>query len=48
MAPIPFRGKPAWPGHVPVIVKTIAALHNVTDEDAFRALRENARKVYRF
>jgi TatD DNase family protein len=48
MAPIPFRGKPAWPGHVPVIVKKMAALHNVTEEEAFRAVRENARKLYKF
>jgi Tat protein secretion system quality control protein TatD with DNase activity len=36
------------PGHVPVIVKKMAELHHVTEEEAFRAVRENATKVYNF
>lgn len=47
MAPVPFRGKPAWPGHIPIIVKKMAELHRVTDDEAFRVVRENARKIYR-
>jgi TatD DNase family protein len=48
MAPIPFRGKAAWPGHVPVIIKKMAELHGVGEEEAFRVLRENARRIYKF
>jgi TatD DNase family protein len=48
MAPIPFRGKAAWPGHIPVIIKKMAELHGVREEEAFAILRENARKIYKF
>lgn len=48
MAPIPFRGKPATPGHVPYIIKKIAELHKIPEEEAFRICRENCRKMYGF
>jgi TatD DNase family protein len=46
MAPIPFRGKTASPGHIPIIIKKMAELHEVSEAEAFRVLRENARKIY--
>ena len=48
MAPVPFRGKAATPGHIPYIIREIARLHKVTDEEAFRVLRENCRRMYGF
>ena len=48
MAPVPFRGKAAWPGHIPVIIKKVAELHNVSEEEAFTTIRENCRKIYHF
>jgi TatD DNase family protein len=48
MAPIPFRGKPAWPGHIPIIIKKMAELHNISEDEAFEAIRENGRRIYRF
>jgi TatD DNase family protein len=48
MAPIPFRGKAACPGHIPTIIRKMAELHNVPEEEAFTVLRENARRIYNF
>ena len=48
MAPVPHRGKAAWPGHIPIIIKKMAELHKVSEEEAFTTLRENARRIYKF
>lgn len=48
MAPVPFRGKPSNPGYIPIIIKKIAELHQVSEECAFTQLRENCRRVYNF
>jgi TatD DNase family protein len=48
MAPIPFRGKPAWPGHIPVIMKKVAELHKVSEDETSDVLRNNARRIYNF
>lgn len=48
MAPIPFRGKPAWPGHIPHIIKKMAEVHNISEDEAYPILRENCRRIYHF
>lgn len=48
MAPVPHRGSPAHPGHVPYIAAKIAEVKGVAVEDVFRAARENTRRVYGF
>ena len=48
MAPVPHRGEPAHPGHVPHIATKIAEVKGCTVEDVFRAARENTRRVYGF
>lgn len=46
LAPIPFRGKPAHPGHIPYIATKIAELKGIPVEALYQAARENTRKVY--
>jgi TatD DNase family protein len=46
LAPIPHRGKPAHPGHIPLIAAKIAELKGVAVEAVFAAARENTRRVY--
>ncbi|MDB5103601.1 MAG: hydrolase, TatD family protein [Fibrobacteres bacterium] len=46
LAPIPFRGKPAHPGHIPFIARKIAELKETDVEAVFAAARENTRRIY--
>ncbi len=46
LAPIPHRGKPAHPGHIPLIAQKIAELKGMDVETVYQAARENTRKVY--
>jgi TatD DNase family protein len=46
LAPIPHRGKPAHPGHIPLIAQKIAELKGAGLEDVYAAARENTRRVY--
>ena len=46
LAPIPFRGKPAHPGHIPHIAAKIAGLKGVPVEEVYLHARENTRRVY--
>ena len=46
LAPIPHRGQPAHPGHIPLIAAKIAELKGVAVEEVYRVARENTRKVY--
>lgn len=46
LAPIPHRGKPAHPGHIPLIAAKIAELKNVEPAEVYRAARENTRMIY--
>lgn len=46
LAPIPHRGKPAHPGHIPLIAQKIAELKGVAVEDVYRAARRATREVY--
>jgi TatD DNase family protein len=46
LAPIPHRGQPAHPGHIPLIAAKIAELKGIAVEAVYGAARENTRKVY--
>ncbi len=46
LAPIPYRGKPAHPGHIPFIAAKIAELKGVPVEDVYRWARQNTRALY--
>lgn len=46
LAPVPHRGKPAHPGHIPFIAQKIAELKGVPVEEVYRAARRNTRDVY--
>lgn len=46
LAPVPHRGKPAHPGHIPFIAQKIAELKSVPVESVYAAARQNTRDVY--
>jgi TatD DNase family protein len=46
LAPVPFRGKPAHPGHIPHIAAKIAELKGETLEAVYGAARENTKRTY--
>lgn len=46
LAPIPHRGQPAHPGHIPLIAAKIAELKGVSVDAVYAAARENTKKVY--
>jgi TatD DNase family protein len=46
LAPIPHRGKPAHPGHIPLIAQKLAELKGVSLEEVYAAARENTRRIY--
>ena len=46
LAPMPHRGEPAHPGHIPVIAEKIATLKGVAVEEVYLHARENTRKLY--
>jgi hypothetical protein len=46
LAPAPHRGKPAHPGHVPLIARKIAEVKGVTPQAVFAAARDNTRRIY--
>jgi TatD DNase family protein len=46
LAPIPHRGKPAHPGHIPLIAQKIAELKEVGVDSVYAAARENTRRIY--
>lgn len=46
LAPIPHRGQPAHPGHIPLIAAKLAELKGTTVDSIYAAARENTRKVY--
>ena len=46
LAPIPHRGKPAHPGHIPLIAAKIAEIKGIEVGAVFGAARENTRKIY--
>lgn len=46
LAPIPHRGQPAHPGHIPLIAAKLAELKGTTVVSIYAAARENTRKIY--
>lgn len=46
LAPVPHRGQPAHPGHIPLIAAKIAELKGTGLEAVYAAARENTRKMY--
>lgn len=46
LAPVPHRGKPAHPGHIPLIAQKIAELKQVDVAAVYSAARENTRRTY--
>ena len=46
MAPLPFRGALAHPGHVPFTGEKVAEIKGVSVQELFAAARENTRAVY--
>lgn len=48
LAPVPHRGKPAHPGHVPLILEKLAEIHEMPVETMAETTRANARRLYGF
>lgn len=46
LAPVPYRGQPAHPGHIPLIAAKIAELKGIGAEAVYGAARENTRRTY--
>jgi TatD DNase family protein len=46
LAPIPHRGKPAHPGHIPLIAEKIAELKGLSLEAVYSRTRQNTKKLY--
>jgi TatD DNase family protein len=46
LAPVPHRGQPAHPGHIPLIAAKLAELKGTSVEAVYAAARENTRKIY--
>jgi TatD DNase family protein len=46
LAPIPHRGQPAHPGHIPLIAAKIAELKGTSVEAVYGAARENTKRIY--
>lgn len=46
MAPVPHRGKPCHPGHIPLIAQKIAELKGVTVEEVYAHARKNTKEMY--
>jgi TatD DNase family protein len=46
LAPVPHRGKPAHPGHIPLIARKIAELKGISESVIFEAARRNTRTLY--
>jgi TatD DNase family protein len=48
MAPAPFIGQVATPGHIPLVVRAIAKLRGIDEATAFGTIRQNCREFYGF
>lgn len=46
MAPTPYRGKPCHSGMLSQIAKTMAEVHEVSEEEIIQHLRENTQNIY--
>ena len=47
LSPIPFRGKPNKPAHIPIIASFVAELRNITIEHLAEKTSENAQRLFR-
>ena len=47
LAPIPFRGKPNKPAHIPIIASFVAELRNISIEHLAEKTSENAQRLFR-
>lgn len=47
LAPAPHRGKPAHPGHIPLIIDKLAEIRGEDRETLATVTRDNARRLYR-
>ena len=47
LAPIPFRGNPNKPAHIPIIASFVAELRNITIEHLAEKTSENAKRLFR-
>jgi TatD DNase family protein len=48
LAPIPFRGKPNKPAHIPAIATFIAELREISLEELAQQTTENAQRLFNF
>lgn len=48
LAPVPHRGKPAHPGHIPLIIEALAAVRGEDPAAVALATAANARRLYGF
>eukprot|EP00929_Paragymnodinium_shiwhaense_P092032 TRINITY_DN51910_c0_g1_i2.p1 TRINITY_DN51910_c0_g1~~TRINITY_DN51910_c0_g1_i2.p1 ORF type:complete len:244 (+),score=23.91 TRINITY_DN51910_c0_g1_i2:37-768(+) len=48
MAPVPYRGRIAHPGHVVEVARRVASLKNVAFEEVLQQCRDNTRTMYGF
>lgn len=46
LAPVPFRGKPAHSGMIPIIAEHLAQVKNVSRDELFQYCRNNTRNCY--
>ena len=46
LAPIPFRGKPNKPAHIPIIASFVAELRDITIEQLAEKTSENAQRLF--
>jgi TatD DNase family protein len=46
LAPMPHRGKPAHPGHIPLILEKLAEIKGVPVAEVAAATRTNAKRLY--
>ena len=48
VAPIPYRGKRNEPSYVSEVVKKIAEIKNMSEEEVAKAMIANAKRVFTF
>ena len=47
LAPVPHRGRPAHPGHIPLIAQKLAELKGVDVAEVYGGARGNTKRIYR-
>ncbi len=46
LAPVPHRGKPAHPGHIPLIAQKVAELQGKSVDEIYSEARANTRRIF--